>query len=252
MKLLAIQKKWVHLLCIGSLLILSLTSCTTIQPAKTPEELNSWVEQPKVTLGPGDVLEVKFFNVPEINESQMVRPDGRITLQLVGEVPVSGKTPSELQNDLVRLYTPEIRTPKLTVIVRSLANRRVYVGGLVQKPGLIDMPHPLTALEAIMQAGGFDDRRAEISNVLVIRHKDGKRYGAALNFKDPLRGMEFQSFMLEPQDIIYVPRSKITQVGLFIDQYITAMMPRFGLSWFGGPGGTTIGISQPTTIFTAP
>lgn len=251
MKLPPIQKKWGHLLCIGSLLILSLTSCTTLKPAKTAEEIRSW-PQAKVTLGPGDALDVKFFNVPEINESQIVRPDGKINLQLVGEVSVWGRTPSELQNELVRLYTPELKTPKLTVTVRSLANRRVYVGGLVQKPGVIEMPHQLTVLEAIMQAGGFDDRRAAVSKVLVIRHRDGKRYGAVLDFKDALRGMEFQSLVLEPQDIIYVHRKSITEVALFIDQYITSMMPRLGLTWLSGPGGVTFGVSQPTYILTPP
>ena len=251
MKLLPIRKKWGHLLCIGSLLFLSLTSCTTMKPAKTAEEISTWPKA-RVTLGPGDVLDVKFFNVPEINESQIVRPDGIINLQLVGEVPVWGKTPAELQDELIRRYTPEIRTPKLTVVVRSLANRRVYVGGLVQRPGLIDMPHQLTVLEAIMQAGGFDDRRAEISNVLVIRHRDGKRYGAVLDFKDALKGMEFQSLVLEPQDIIYVHRKKITEVALWIDQYISAMLPRLGLTWLSGPGGITFGITSPSTIVTVP
>lgn len=230
---------------------MALVGCTSVKPAVMPQEMITHPE-PRLALGPGDVLEIKFFNVPELNETQMIRPDGKITMQLLGEVPAQGKTPSQLQDELVRLYTPELRTPKLTVVVKSLANRRVYVGGHVQRPGLIEMPHPLTALEAIMQAGGFDDRRAEIRNVLVIRHKDGQRYGASLNFKDALQGKEFPNFYLEPQDIVYVPRTKITQVGLWIDQHINSLLPRFGLTFLTPVGTTTVGISQPTTILTPP
>lgn len=252
MEMLPIGEGWGHRLGFAAVIILVMASCTTMKPSKTPEELASWAQPPKVILGPGDVLDIKFFNVPEINESQTVRPDGMITLQLVGEVPVTGKTPSELHDELVRLYTPELKSTKLAVMVRSLANRRVYVGGFVNRPGLINIPHSMTALEAIMEAGGFDDRRARIGEVLVIRHKDGKRYAALLNFKDALRGEAFKSFMLEPQDIVYVPRTKITEIGLFVDQYITSMIPRLGLTILGTAGTTTIGISQPLTVFTPP
>ncbi len=251
MKSVAMQRKWARLFYTLLFMVLFLTSCTTMKPAKTPAELRTW-PQPKVTLGPGDVLDVKFFNVPEINESQTVRPDGKIALQLVGEVDVQGKTPAELQHELIQRYTPELKAPQLTVVVRTLVNRRVYVGGHVNRPGLIEMPHQLSALEAIMQAGGFDDRRARISSVLIIRHRDGKRYGAVLDFKDPLRGMEYESFLLEPQDIVFVPRTKITEVNLWIDQYITSLLPRLGLTVSGVVGTTTIGITAPTTILTAP
>lgn len=135
-----------------------------------------------------------------------MRPDGKITLQLVGEMEAKGKTPAQLREELVNAYTGQLRIPEVAVIVRSLSNRRVYVGGDVLHAGVFDMPRPITALEAIMQAGGFDYRRAEISNVVIIRHKDGNRYGCALDFRGALKGEEFQPFYLEPQDIVYVQR----------------------------------------------
>ena len=247
----SLLRKWIP--AIGLLLFcFSLLACQTVQPAKTPLEMTP-VSEPAVILGPGDVLDIKFFYAPELNENQAVRPDGRITLQLVGEVGVKGKTPEELRKELVTAYTGQLRNPEVAVIVRSLSNRKIYVGGDVIRPGVFDMPAPISALEAIMQAGGFDYRRAEVSNVVIIRHLDGKRYGCALDLTPALSGKEFKPFFLVPQDIVYVPRTKISQVGLWIDQYINQLVPRVGLamSWPLGTGGS-IGVIPPTTVISPP
>jgi protein involved in polysaccharide export with SLBB domain len=115
------------------------------------------------------------------------------------------------------------------------------------------MPRRITALEAIMMAGGFDYRRAEVSNVVIIRHKDGKRYGCSLDFRDALKGKEFQPFYLEPEDIIYVPRTVISKVNLWIDQYINQIIPRVGFTYSTLLGsGATIGFTPPTTVVTQP
>src|SRR4030042_306695 len=133
--------------------------CQTIQPSKTPMEMASETivtPEPKLILGSGDTLDIKFFNNPELNENQAIRPDGKISLQLIGEVMANGKSPEELKEHLVKLYTPQLRKPDVTVIVRTLANRRVYVGGHVKTPGLLELRPQMTALEAIIQAGGVD------------------------------------------------------------------------------------------------
>ncbi|MGA2958620.1 MAG: polysaccharide biosynthesis/export family protein [Thermodesulfobacteriota bacterium] len=236
----------------GLILFFNLLGCAAVQPAKSPAEMAT-LPEPRLTLGPGDVLEVKFFYNPELNESQTVRPDGKIALQLIGEVDVREKTPSELKEELVKAYTGQLRIAEVAVIVRSFINRRVYVGGDVTRPGVIEMPRRITALEAIMMAGGFDYRRAEVSNVVIIRHKDGKRYGCSLDFRDALKGKEFQPFYLEPEDIIYVPRTVISKVNLWIDQYINQIIPRVGFTYSTLLGsGATIGFTPPTTVVTQP
>lgn len=232
----------------GLILFSTLLGCATVQPAKTPMEMASEPEA-RLTLGPGDVLDIKFYYAPELNESQTVRPDGKITLQLIGEVAVKGKAPAELQEELVRAYTAQLKKPEIAVIVRSLSDRRVYVGGEVRTPGLIHMPGRLTALEAILQAGGFNTRSAEIRNVVLIRHKDGKRYGAALDFSEALEGKEGKPIYLEPYDIVYVPRTTITKVNLWIDQYLNKMIPRIGLTYHRPWGDGTVGIDTTTTVF---
>jgi polysaccharide export outer membrane protein len=232
--------------------LITAPACQTVRPARTPQELAA-APEPKLFLGSGDSLDVKFFNNPELNETQTVRPDGKIALQLVGEVMAGGKTPGELQKELVRLYTPHLRTPDVTVIVRSFANRRVYVGGHVKNAQFMELKPQMTALEAIMQAGGFDLITAEPSNVVIVRHKEGKRYGAALDLSGAIQGRESQPFYLEPLDIVYVPRSKISKVNLWIDQYINLMIPRVGFTYLAPLGsGATIGIQQTIPVITRP
>ncbi len=204
--------------------------------------------QPKVILGAGDVLDFRFFYNPELNDTQAVRPDGKIMLQLVAEVSVQGKTPSELQGELVKLYTPELKKPEVTVIVRSLYERRVYVGGEVKAPGLIPIAGSLTALEAIMQAGGFNLTTARLSSVIIIRQKNGKWYGGKLDFGKVIKGREGPSFLLEPRDIVYVPRTNIVKVNQWIDQYINKMIPRTGFQGTYPAGAGSVGIDTSTAI----
>jgi protein involved in polysaccharide export with SLBB domain len=239
---------------IGATFLIALwmnTGCQGVQSTVKQSEMNleSPSSPPKVTLGPGDGIDFKFFYNPELNDTQTIRPDGKIVLQLVGEVTAQGKTPAELQDDLKRLYAPQLKNPEIAVIVRSQVDRRIYVGGEVKKPGLIPLPGRLTALEAIMEAGGFDPRTACASNVVLIRHKDGKRYGATINFDEALDGKGGNPVYLEPNDIVYVPRTTIAKVNQWIDQYINKIVPRTGLSLLYPLGAGAIGLDTSTTVF---
>jgi protein involved in polysaccharide export with SLBB domain len=239
--------KWIAMPLWWCLIAISM-GCQVVQPAVKPAEMQS-ESMPKVTLSPGDVIDIKFFYTPELNDTQAVRHDGKITLQLVGEVMAYGKTPDEFRDELIKLYTSELKRPEVAVIVRSLYERRVYVGGEVRTPGLILMPGHLTALEAIMLAGGFDPRTAKISNVVIIRHKDGKRYGCALDFTKVIAGgEEVRPFFLEPRDIVYVPRTTIVKVNQWIDQYINKIIPRTGMTLLYTRGAGTLGLDTSTAI----
>lgn len=199
---------------------------------------------PRIALAPGDVVELKFFYTPQLNETQTVRPDGKIALQLVGEVDVQEKTPAEVRRDLLELYAPHLEELEVAVIVRSFWNRRVFVGGQVITPGIVEMPGKITVLEAITQAGGFDLREAELKNVVVIRHRDGRRYGHALDLKAAIAGDKTAPFFLQPQDIVYVPRTKIAKVNQWIDQHINKIIPDTGIFFRRTYGNTTIGVGS--------
>jgi hypothetical protein len=91
-----------------------------------------------------------------------------------------------------------------------------------------------------MQAGGFNARTAKVQEVLLIRHKDGHRYGAKLDFKDALHGRQFEEFELEPMDIVYVPQKTVVKVNTWIDQHISKMIPYMGISYAFPVNGNTL------------
>jgi len=241
------RKRSIWLISGVSFLIALIAGCKTPQSTIVPADGQRDLGPPvRVILGQGDVVDVKFFSVPELNESQAVRPDGKITLQLIGDVVVEGKAPEEVRDELIKLYTPELRKPEITVIVRSLHNRRVYVGGEVKSPGLIPMPGRLTALEAIMQAGGFNMQTADLKEIVVIRLRDGHYRGDFIDIQEVLEGNRGAPFFLEPHDIIYVPRSMIADLNQFVDQYINKLVPQFGYFISYPLGKGAIGINTST------
>ncbi len=227
-------------LCLGSTL---LCGCQTKQSNLNSSKTEG-INPPRVELTPGDVVEVKFFYTPELNESQTVRPDGYISLQLVGEVKAQGISPAELRDELLRLYEPQLKDPEINVVVRSFQNQRVYVGGQVMKPGIIEMPGQMNLLEAIMQAGGFNLREAEVRNIVVIRNKNDKRFAYSVNLKPALEGDETEQFLLEPKDIVYVPRTEIAKLDQWIDQNINQIIPDPGIIFTRTTGNTMVGVGS--------
>lgn len=190
-----------------------------------PETVSPVPADTPVTLGPGDVLEVKFLYTPELNVTQVVRPDGKIALQIVGEVTVQGKTPAQLKNHLLQLYSEQLKDPEIVILVQSLYDRSVFVGGQVVRPSMIEMPAQMTAMEAIMRAGGFDWREAEAGSVLVLRHEGSRWKGYKLNLKSAIEGNATHCFYLQPKDIVHVPRTEIAKVDQWVDQHISKLIP---------------------------
>jgi polysaccharide export outer membrane protein len=208
---------------------LLLAGCAGPKPAIQPLSAAQPAASLSTTLGPGDVIELKFAYAGQFDVSQTVRPDGKIMLQLIEPVTVQGKTPDELREEIEGLYAVQLKHPQVAVIVRSFHERRVYVGGEVNKPGLVEMPGSMTALEAIMHSGGFNLEKAEVQSVVVVRQKEGRYAGYALNFKDTLFGQEAQTFILEPRDIVYVPRTQIADIDQWISQYLYKILPPFSI-----------------------
>ncbi|MGD9973269.1 MAG: polysaccharide biosynthesis/export family protein [Desulfatirhabdiaceae bacterium] len=173
----------------------------------------------------GDTVEIKFAYASQFNETQYIRPDGKIELPLIGEIVARGKTPAELRDELIKLYTPQLKHPDLAVMIRSSFERRIYVGGEVNEPGLIEMPGDITLLEAIMHAGGFNLETAEVQNIVVARLTEGKQRGYGFDLTDALAGMEVEPFHLQPRDIVYVPRTTIADVNQWIQQHIYDILP---------------------------
>ncbi len=156
------------------------------------------------TLREGDVLKITFPGSPSLNSIQPIRTDGKIALPLVGEVKAAGMTPADLQKQLMDLYAPQLVSKEVTVEVQS-SSFPVYVTGAVLRPGKISSDHPITALEAIMEAGGFDSAKANMKSVEVIRQEGNRTRNYILNLKLLMEGKPSEPFYLKPADIIFVP-----------------------------------------------
>ncbi len=210
--------------------------------ASAPEPLPPMPAAPqKVVLAPGNQIEIKFAYSQQFNELQTIRADGKIEMHFVGEVMAAGKTPEELRDELMRILAEHLKYPQLSVFVRATTDNRVYVGGEVKTPGLVDMQGRLTALEAIVQAGGFKPESAGASRVVVMRQRDGQYQRIALNLDETLSGDSAAAFYLESHDVVVVPQSGITRIDQWIDQYINRLIPYIGFNIVKTNGNTTWG-----------
>ena len=210
---------------LAAFLVVMSIGCSQMSPARTVADMALEPRAP-LTLGAGDVIDVKHFYVPELDESQIVRPDGYMALPLIGEVKVEGKTPTQLQKELVMRYEPHLKKPQLTVLVRRVYDSRVWVTGEVKRPGAVQMPGRLTVLEAITEVGGGTRPTADLRQVLVVRQKDGRHYGCLVDVKETLTGQAGNQFVLQPRDVVYVPPTSITRANDWLDQYLNKMVPQ--------------------------
>ena len=180
------------------------TGCQTPpQPVSTLEEQHA-----EITLHEADTIRVTFPGAPNLDTApQEIRRDGKITLPIVGEISAVGLTPTELQNQILAKIGDQLLTKEVQVTVIS-APFSVYVDGPVGKPGEIQTNHPITIMEAIMQAGGFNYAMADMRHVQVLRHKgQSKSYTyLTLDLKSVFDGQQKDLFYLEPGDIIHVPQ----------------------------------------------
>lgn len=199
--------------------------CATYNPDTSPDFPAANAAQ-EMVLQPGDTVQVLYTYWSDLDLQQQVRPDGRITLKMVGDVQAAGKTPDQLRTELLSLYADKLREPDISVVVAGLGSQRVYVGGEVLQPGLIPINGRLTLLEAVMQAGGPNNRSARLRDVILVREANGKRYARTYNLKESFAQSESESIELQPYDVVYVPRTAIDRLDQFVDQYVNGIVPR--------------------------
>ena len=155
---------------------------------------------PSVVLTAGDVLRISFPGAPELNQSQKIRPDGKIGLPLIGEVEAAGKRIVTLQDDLTRLYKTKLQSSTVMVSL-EMTSAAVYISGAVNKPGKIMLERPMTALEAIMEAGGFTPGLANPKKVILVRQEGSQHYTQVLDFSPALRNERTSAIFLKPFDV---------------------------------------------------
>lgn len=184
--------------------------------------------QLRYLLQPGDAIDVKFFYNPELNESVVIRPDGAISLQLVGEVTAGGRTPAAVGDELKQRYEPLLRRAEVVVIVRKYVSQRVYVSGEVLTPGPLPLEgRNLTALEAIMAVGGFRHTAARNSVIVLRNEGTGRPTFIKLDLQAHLEQRSLEDLELRAFDIVYVPQTDIAEVAQFFDQYVNKIVPLY-------------------------
>ncbi len=184
-------------------LLSSVTGCQTSRVANLTDPKGASQPDP-IVLREGDSVRISFPGAPNLNTVQQIKRDGRIALQLIGEVQAAGLTANELEKELIKQYGPQLQTKEVTVAVES-STFPIYVTGAVLRPGKLMSDRPITALEAILESGGPDYSKAKLTAVRVIRRENGRIKHYTLDMKRVLQGEDTEQFQLKPSDILYVP-----------------------------------------------
>jgi polysaccharide export outer membrane protein len=196
-----------------------------------------WSKVPEYRIVPGDKLSIdqgpRPDGVTEFVHEVTVRPDGRITLYPVGDIIAAGYTPMELQRSIIALLSADLRAPRATVEVVSMTGNLVHVLGAVGHAQSVPAGPFMTVSQAITGAGGFTTD-ASRNSVLLI-HREGAHTVAVrrLHMEKVFRGESFVDPMVSRFDIVYVPRSTVGNISLFLNQLFYPASAMMGTGFVG-------------------
>jgi len=163
------------------------------------------VVPPDYVIGPDDVLSVVYWRDKEMSTDVVVRPDGKISLPLLNDMTAAVLTPAQLGERLVEDSKRFIEDPNVTVVVRTINSRKVFITGEVAKPGFYPLGGPTTVLQLIAVAGGLRDY-ADSKNIVVVRNENGKPVSYQFNYKNVVSRKNLtQNIELKPGDTVVVP-----------------------------------------------
>lgn len=192
-----------------------------------PEGFAPWSDAlPVYRIGPNDKLNVRFRMTPELNETVLVGPDGSIALRAAGRVQVGGMTGAEAEAAITTASRRVLTHPEVSLTFEEAAASQIFVGGMVKRAGAFPLSGRRGVMEAVLLAGGFEPE-ARMNEVVLIRRGPENR--------PMLRTVNLQGFAqaatanddvpLYPGDIVFVPRSRIAEVALWVDQTINRTLP---------------------------
>ena len=201
------RKSKFNLLCILICIIFILPACNHKSVKDSGSNAGSKPSQSDTAfiIGPADLLDIVVIKEPDLSKTVLVRPDGKILLPLVNEVQAAGKTPVQLQADLVQAFSKFYEQVTVTVLVKEINSYKFSITGKVKNPGTYKMSADTTLLEAISLAGGFAEF-ASTNNIKIFRKgsENSKpvriKYSKIVSGKDPS-----QNIIIKPGDTIIVP-----------------------------------------------
>jgi polysaccharide export outer membrane protein len=175
------------------------TATKATQPVASVETPADYV------IGPFDVLTVVFWRDKDMSTDVSVRPDGMISLPLLNDVQAAGLTPDQLRQKLATAAAKFIEEPTVTVVVKEINSRKVFITGQVGKPGAYALTGPTTVLQLLAMAGGVQEY-ADSKNITIMRTENGKPVSYRFNYKDAIHRKNLkQNIELKPGDTVIVP-----------------------------------------------
>jgi polysaccharide export outer membrane protein len=188
-------------------LTLFLPGYAVAQPAPKDKPIKEIAETPEdFVIGLEDVLTVDVWKEPDLSVKDItVRPDGKISLPLIGEIKADGLTPEQLEDAITEKLKEYVASPLVSVVVEDINSLTVSIQGEVVKPGVYALGSPITVLELLARAGGLSEW-ADEKNIAIIRTEGGKSKYFKFNYKDVSKGKNLQqNIILQKGDIIIVP-----------------------------------------------
>lgn len=160
---------------------------------------------PGYVIGADDVLTVIFWRDKEMSTEVAVRPDGKVTLPLVNDIDAAGKTPEQLRLDIAEAASRFVEAPTVSVVVKAINSRKVFITGQVGKQGSFPLLGPTTVLQMLATAGGVHEF-ADTKNIMILRTENGRQAAFRFNYNDVRKGRNLkQNIELKPGDTIIVP-----------------------------------------------
>jgi polysaccharide export outer membrane protein len=158
-----------------------------------------------VRLSPGDVIKLSFAEESDLDQTQKIRRDGKVSLPFLGEVTAGGRRVIDFQRELVRRYDEYLENPEVLVTLDTGA-ATVIISGFAGKPGALTFDRPTTVYQAIMTAGGVTDY-GSLSNIHLTRIIDGVQRTETINLRPNIRGTPTRPKYVQDGDVIYIARS---------------------------------------------
>lgn len=186
-------------------------------PSPQAPKLGTFGTEERYVLHPGDVLDIQYRYTPEFNQTVSVQPDGYVSLEIGGDLKVAGRNLEQVRNAILAKARTRLAAPELTVVLKEFQKPYVVVAGEVLQPGKFELREKLTAIQAVLLAGGFKDS-AKSSQILVFRKLNAETAEVrSLNFKTLKRTSDLENDLsLQSGDMILVPRNRISKIERYV------------------------------------
>jgi polysaccharide biosynthesis/export protein len=190
--------------CLFAFLVFAALACGSCQ-TQLPPLPNPPGPYTAVRLSPGDVLRLSFAEESDLDQTQKIRRDGKISLPYLGEVTAAGKRVIDLQRELIRRYDQYLDNAEVLVTLEN-GSASVIISGFANRPGKLVFDRPTTVYQAIMEAGGVSDY-GSLSNIHLTRIINGVQSTETINLRPNIRGQPTQPKYVQDGDVIYISRS---------------------------------------------